>query len=272
MTCAVLLQLWVLHSLLLSSSSHSSFYLLYFAWKEIDSLDDSYLLTGYEPNAYDLKETYVESYTESLTHHSSPSKGSSGTRSTMTPHLRICFAKHTKYMSITPSEQAGLSVSRRRPYPSERGDILTKGNFTRDEWNYLLYLFNISHFSSTDCSEVMSKRTQKDSGEERVSAKSRPMMNFVSRCSERSLDGPASTASESPVKPDMKVNFFWVRELNSIKEQGDLLKTITHQATQNGMLIGLGLLNNRMLMRWWKLEQGDLFIRTAHGQIHCWKR
>ena len=34
----------------------------------MDSLDDSYLLTGYEPNAYDLKETYVESYTESLTH------------------------------------------------------------------------------------------------------------------------------------------------------------------------------------------------------------
>ena len=40
----------------------------YFAWKEMDSLDDSYLLTGYEPNAYDLKETYVDSYTESLTH------------------------------------------------------------------------------------------------------------------------------------------------------------------------------------------------------------
>ena len=27
-------------------------------------------------------------------------------------------------------------------------DILTKGNFTRDEWNNLLHLFNISHFSS----------------------------------------------------------------------------------------------------------------------------
>ena len=25
-------------------------------------------------------------------------------------------------------------------------DILTKGNFTRDEWNNLLHLFNISHF------------------------------------------------------------------------------------------------------------------------------
>ena len=33
----------------------------------MDSLDDSYLLTGYEPNAYDLKETYVKAYTESLT-------------------------------------------------------------------------------------------------------------------------------------------------------------------------------------------------------------
>ena len=56
-------------------------------------------------------------------------------------------------------------------------DILTKGNFTRDEWNHLLCLFNISHFSSAECSEVMSKRTQKESGEDRVTAKSRPMMN-----------------------------------------------------------------------------------------------
>ena len=30
-----------------------------------DSPDDSYLLTGYEPKDYDLKETYVESHTES---------------------------------------------------------------------------------------------------------------------------------------------------------------------------------------------------------------
>ena len=33
----------------------------------MDSLDETYLLTGYEPNAYDFKETYVESYTASLT-------------------------------------------------------------------------------------------------------------------------------------------------------------------------------------------------------------
>ena len=54
---------------------------------------------------------------------------------------------------------------------NQLADILTKGNFTRDEWNHLLCLFNISQFSSINCSEVMSKRTQKDSGEERVTAK-----------------------------------------------------------------------------------------------------
>ena len=77
---------------------------------------------------------------------------------------------------------------------------MTKGNFTRDEWNHLLCLFNISHVSSTNCSEVMSKRTQKDAGEERVTAKSKPMINLVSRCSERTPDVLASTASESPEK------------------------------------------------------------------------
>ena len=44
-------------------------------------------------------------------------------------------------------------------------DILTKGSFTRDEWNHLLWLFNISHFSPTVCSAAMAKRSQQDSGE-----------------------------------------------------------------------------------------------------------
>ena len=50
---------------------------------------------------------------------------------------------------------------------NQLADILTKGNFTRDEWNHLLCLFHICHFISADCSELMSKRTQKDSGEEK---------------------------------------------------------------------------------------------------------
>ena len=46
---------------------------------------------------------------------------------------------------------------------NQLADILTKGNFTRDEWNHLLCLFNIGHFSSTVCSETMAKRLQQDS-------------------------------------------------------------------------------------------------------------
>ena len=83
---------------------------------------------------------------------------------------------------------------------NQPADILTKGNFTRDEWTHLLCLFNISHFRSTDCSEVMSKITQEGAGEERVTAKPKPMMNLISLCSERTPDVLASTASESPVK------------------------------------------------------------------------
>ena len=83
---------------------------------------------------------------------------------------------------------------------NQLADMLTKGNFTRDEWNHLLRLFNISHFSSINCLEVMSKRTQQDSGEERVIAKSKPMMDLVSPYSARDPNVLASAASESPVK------------------------------------------------------------------------
>ena len=75
-------------------------------------------------------------------------------------------------------------------------DILTKGNFTFDEWNHLLCFFNISHFSSAVCSDTMAKRCRRDSREERVTAKSRPMMNLVARTP--SL--VSSSTSVSPVK------------------------------------------------------------------------
>ena len=51
----------------------------------------------------------------------------------------------------------------------------------RDEWNHLLNLFNISHFSPTVCFAAMATRFQQDSGEERVTAKSKPMMNLIAR-------------------------------------------------------------------------------------------
>ena len=54
---------------------------------------------------------------------------------------------------------------------NQLADILTKGNFTRDEWNHLLCMLNIRHFSPTVSSAAMAKRSQQDSGEERVTAK-----------------------------------------------------------------------------------------------------
>ena len=83
---------------------------------------------------------------------------------------------------------------------NQLADILTKGHFTRDEWNHLLCLFKISHFSSINSLKAMSNRTQEDAGEERVTAKSKPMMNLASRYSVRDPNVLASTASESPGK------------------------------------------------------------------------
>ena len=79
---------------------------------------------------------------------------------------------------------------------NQLADILTKGSFTRHEWNHLLCLFNISHFSSTACTGAMAKRSQQDSGEERVTAKSKPMMNL----SARMPSVVSSSTSLSPVK------------------------------------------------------------------------
>ena len=45
---------------------------------------------------------------------------------------------------------------------NQLADILTKGNFTREEWNHLLSLFNISHFSSTACIAAMANELNKD--------------------------------------------------------------------------------------------------------------
>ena len=79
---------------------------------------------------------------------------------------------------------------------NQLADILTKGNFTRDEWNHLLSLLNISHFSSTACTTAMAKRSQQDSGEERVTAKSGPMMNLTARMP----SVVSSSTSSNPVK------------------------------------------------------------------------
>ena len=77
---------------------------------------------------------------------------------------------------------------------NQLADILTKGSFTRDEWNHLLNLVNISHFSSTACTAAMAKRAQQGSGEERVTAKSRPIMKLTAKM----LSVVSSSTSSNP--------------------------------------------------------------------------
>ena len=87
-------------------------------------------------------------------------------------------------------------------------DILTEGNFTRDEWGNLLHLFNISHFSSIccaksssliGCTKTMAKRMQEQKGEERIAAKSKlTAMNLSSIVPTSSSSATSPIASKSP--------------------------------------------------------------------------
>ena len=110
----------------------------------------------------------------------------------------LCFSHRTSmilcspYISKISDCEVGLGLEPKWLH-------LTKGNFTRDEWNHLLCLFNISHFSSTVCSDTMAKRSQQDSGEERVTAKTRPMMNLIART-------PSFVSSSTSVSPQKKHN------------------------------------------------------------------
>ena len=82
-------------------------------------------------------------------------------------------------------------------------DMLTKGNFTLDEWNSLLHLFNGSHFSSTCCTEnfslircsTVAKRIQDRKEEKRVVSKSRPAVMTTSS----HFNATSSSAASSPI-------------------------------------------------------------------------
>ena len=86
--------------------------------------------------------------------------------------------------------------------------MLTKGNFTRNEWNNLLYLFIISHFSSvccsqnfrlTSCTKTMAKRMQEQEGDNRIVAESKPTtMNLAFSVSTSSSTVNSPIASKSP--------------------------------------------------------------------------
>ena len=77
--------------------------------------------------------------------------------------------------------------------------MLTKGNFTRDEWNHLLYC-STSAISVSIILKRCREERKKMQVKKRVAAKSMPMTNLVSRCRVRDPTVLASAASENPVR------------------------------------------------------------------------
>ena len=78
---------------------------------------------------------------------------------------------------------------------NQLADILTKCNFTRDEWNHLHRLFNNSNYSSASCPGAMSNRMQQGTGEEIIVAKPKPTLNLVSHTAASFCTAPSSSAS-----------------------------------------------------------------------------
>ena len=141
-------------------------------------------------------------------------------------------------------------------------DILTKGNFTRDEWNHLLTLFNISHFSSTACTAAMAKRAQQGSGEERVTAKSRPMMNLTARM-------PSVVSSSTSSNPG-RTSYGYQDRGKSVASDVDRgnLRNRLHQVIQKRIMVDLGLLKSGKVVLRRTIDQGNL--RKLLG-IYCKK-
>ena len=124
--------------------------------------------------------------------------------------LQLCYKvqEFLSKLSVEPEDsQDGLSSC--RCSTTSHGDlkkISKNANQALNSFRFMRKNFQQEDGHSSDldqktvCSEAMVKRVQQDSGEERVTAKSKPMMNLVSRCSEKNPDVLASTASESPGK------------------------------------------------------------------------
>ena len=149
---------------------------------------------------------------------------------------------------------------------NQLADILTKGNFTRDEWNHMLCLFSISHFCPNVCSRAMAKRLHQDSGEERVTAKLRPLMNLIARTP--SFMSSSSSASLGTNITEIKIHG---HQLLEKIDQGNLvvnkscLGNSLQQIIQNWITTVLGLLKSGELRLRRTIDQGNLIKLLGEG-------
>ena len=117
-------------------------------------------------------------------------EGRSPTRRHVSRTHRVALALLFERINLDPKIQIKYVDTK-----NQLADVLPKGNFTCDEWNHLLHLFNNSNFSSASWPKTMSKRMQEEKGEEITVAKSKSTLNLVSHTAARSLTAPSSSAS-----------------------------------------------------------------------------
>ena len=130
-------------------------------------------------------------------------KGRSPTMRHVSRTHRVAFDWLLDRIDLDPKNQIKYVDAK-----NQLADVLTKGSFTRDEWNHLLRLFNVmdisklssSHFSSISSPQTMSKRLvqdEKPGEDERVVAKLKPMLNLLSKSINWSPTALSSSTSQS---------------------------------------------------------------------------
>ena len=119
------------------------------------------------------------------------------------------------------------------------------------------------------CWSNVEKNAKKNSGEERVTAKSKPMMNLVSRCSERTPDVLASIALQSPVKTRYESQLPLSPWTEQHHRTGILVEDAYSSSYSEWNECWQGLVFSRVEI-WWidgSKNRETCFIRTANGQI-----
>ena len=113
-------------------------------------------------------------------------------------------------------------------------------------------LFIISHFSSTSYIAAMAKRAQQESGEERVTAKSRPMMNLTAKM-------PSVVSSSTSSNP-VRTSYGYQDPGKSVAgdDRSGKLDRLSQQILQKRIMVNLGLLKSGKVELRRTIDQGNL--------------
>ena len=115
-----------------------------------------------------------------------------------------------------------------------------KGNFTRDEWNHLLNLFNISHFSSTACTAAMANTSS-------TRIRRRTCHSQIATYDEFDREDAFGRVFFNFIKPGedlVWISRSWKDLLQVTIDRGNLRKPSPSQVIHKRIMVNLGLLKS----------------------------